>query len=238
MLVESDNGKAPVARRSVPECFDMLYSAEHRYWWRHEERYSPDPDAYPFSLVTQMTLRLIGERPGRVLDLGAGEGADSIRLALLGHEVTAVEISEVGAEKIRTFAEEAGASNIKVELADIGTYRPDGLYDVIICNGVLHYVAEKASILSMMQRATVAGGLNVISVWSTFTEVPDCHLKIPVYPEPEDGDDAVVAQMFESWRKELYYFERAKPEMAHEDMEAHAHSHIKMIARKPAGWAA
>lgn len=238
MLVESGNGKGSMAQRSVPQCFDTLYSAEHRYWWRHDGRYSPDPDAYPYSLVTQMTLRLIGERRGRVLDLGAGEGSDSIRLALLGHEVTAVEISEVGAEKIRRFAEDAGAPNVKVEIADIGEYRPDGLYDVIICNGVLHYIEDKVSVLTMMQRATVAGGLNVISVWSTFTEVPACHLKIPVFPEPEDGEDAVVARMFESWPKELYYFERAKPEMAHEDMEAHAHSHIKMIARKPADWIA
>lgn len=235
MLVESDDGKGSMAQRSVSECFDSLYSAGHRYWWRHDERYSANPDAYPYSLVTQMTLRLIGDQPGRVLDLGAGEGADSIRLALLGHEVTAVEISEVGAEKIRTFAEEAGASNVKVETADIGEYRPDGFYDVIICNGVLHYIADKTSVLGMMQRATAAGGLNVISVWSTFSEVPDCHRKVPVFPEPETGVGAVVARMFESWRKELYYFERDKPEMAHEDMEAHAHSHIKMIARKPAG---
>ena len=37
---------------------------------------------------------------GRVLDLGAGEGIDAIRLARLGYEVDAVEGSVIGAEKI------------------------------------------------------------------------------------------------------------------------------------------
>ena len=37
------------------------------------------------------------------------KGSDAIRLALLGYEVDAVEVSKVGAEKIGRFAAEAGA---------------------------------------------------------------------------------------------------------------------------------
>src|SRR6185437_7102926 len=90
---------------NIAEFFDENYRSEERYWWRESVRYSGDPADYPHSLLTQMTLRLIADcPPGRALDLGAGEGTDSIRLALMGYDVDAVEISKVGAEKIKWFA--------------------------------------------------------------------------------------------------------------------------------------
>jgi SAM-dependent methyltransferase len=213
----------------IADFFDEQYRSDDRYWWRGKDRYAPDADSYPFSLLTQMTLRLIGPPPGRVLDLGAGEGADSIRLALLGYTVGAVEISKVGAEKILMFAEEAGVT-VSVEVADIVTYEPDGEFDLILCNGVLHYVDDKKPVVERMQTATRPGGINVISLWSTYTQVPDCHKVVPVYCDDEDG---LVAKMYDQWTKELFYFERNRPETSHSGMPSHSHSHIKMIARRP-----
>jgi tellurite methyltransferase len=214
----------------VADYFDDLYSRYPRYWWRGHERYSPRADDYADSLLTQMTLRLIADAPaGRVLDIGAGEGADSIRLALLGHDVHAVELSPVAADKIARFAAEIGAS-VKVDVADITEYEPEDLYDLIICNGVLHYVEDKAAVVRCMQAATRPGGRNVISLWSTYTEVPDCHASVPVFCDDEDG---VVAGMYRPWIKELHYVERDKPEKSHSEMPPHSHSHIKLIARKP-----
>jgi len=210
--------------------FDQLYASQRRYWWKEATRYDRDADAYRHSLLTQMTLRLIdGEPRQRVLDLGAGEGADSIRLALLGHEVTAVEFSRVGAKKIAAFAAEANVA-IRVDTADIQQYEPTGRYDLVICNGVLHYIADKAAVIGRMQSATTTGGLNVISLWSTYSAVPECHSSVPVFCDDEDG---IVADQYRSWTKELHYYERTKPEGAHDDMEPHSHSHIKLIARKP-----
>jgi 2-polyprenyl-3-methyl-5-hydroxy-6-metoxy-1,4-benzoquinol methylase len=52
---------------------------------------------------------LAAERgPGQALDLGAGEGADAIRLAKLGYHVDAVELSAVACEKIERFARTQG----------------------------------------------------------------------------------------------------------------------------------
>lgn len=232
----------------VSDFFDDLYTAHERYWWRESNRYDTSPDAYPDSLLTQMTLRLLdgqipgqapGETPGqnsgqiqgRVLDLGAGEGADSIRLALLGYEVRAVEISTVAAEKIRRFAREAGV-DVSVEVADIGTYEPEGSYDVIICNGVLHYIDDKESPIRRMQESTNPGGINVVSLWSTYTPVPECHEGVPVFCDDEDG---VVIKSYQGWEIKLYYLDRIKVETSHLDMSQHYHSHIKMIAQKPLG---
>jgi SAM-dependent methyltransferase len=235
MLDESDRGSDRLPQQSsARDFFDEQYAKRVRYWWRVRDPYSPDPEDYPTSLLTQATLRLIAPLQGRgsVLDLGAGEGADAIRLAKLGYDVTAVEISKVGAEKIRNFAQQVNAQ-IKVETADVTEYRPDGLFDLIICNGVLHYVSDKEPVIAMMQRSTRPGGLNVISVWSTFTEVPGCHREVPVFPDDETGDQAVLARLYRDWPQELWYFDRDKRETAHDDMAEHAHSHIKMIARRP-----
>lgn len=216
---------------NVSDYFDRCYNDNHRYWWRRDDPYSTDPDKYPYSLLTQMTLRLIqNQRPGRALDLGAGEGADAIRLARLGYDVTAVEISSVGAEKIRRFAD-AAAVIVKVENADIGEYVPDGEFDLIISNGVLHYIEDKRSVLQRMQGATRRGGLNVVSLWSNFTPVPKCHEAIPAYCDEEAG---IVTGHYagELWRSEFLYFDRDRPDTAHPEVQEHSHSHIKLIARK------
>jgi SAM-dependent methyltransferase len=231
MPCEYDKTKDPSSVLSMPEYFDELYgAADPRYWWNHPEPYSTDPDDYPYSLLTQLTLRAISDlQPGRALDLGAGEGADSIRLAKLGYEVTAVEISNVGAQKILKFADEENI-RVNVQVADIASFRPQGMFDLVICNGVLHYVRDKESVIETMQRATRPGGLNVISLWSAYTRVPECHARVPVYCDHESG---VVLARYRQWRKVICYFERDKPESAHEEMPEHSHSHIKMIASKP-----
>ena len=220
-------------RMRISDYFDSVYLGSERYWWRGPERYDLDPDAYPLSLLAQQTLRLLqGRAAGRALDIGAGEGSDAIRLAKLGYDVDAVEVSTVGAKKIECFAEEVGVNGkVRVLATDVQDFTPDGSYDVIICNGVLHYVEDKQSVIDLMQKATAPGGINVISLWSTFTQVPDCHELVPVYSDDEDG---VVTKSYGEWHNEFIYFDRDKPETAHSDLPAHRHSHIKLIARKPA----
>jgi SAM-dependent methyltransferase len=211
--------------------FDKMYSTHDRYWWRGPGRHSLEPEDYPSSLLAQQTLRWVTSRPrGRALDIGAGEGADAIRLALLDFEVDAVELSAVAAAKIEQFARQADVK-VNVTVADAQKYHPDGLYDVIVCNGVLHYIEDKDGVISRMQDATCPGGINVISLWSDYTPVPECHELVPVYSDAEDG---VVTSRYKIWPKEFIYYERDKPEAAHSDLPPHRHSHIKFIARKPA----
>jgi len=161
--------------------------------------------------------------------LGSGEGADSIRLALLGYDVDSVDISPVATAKIAHFAAEAGV-NINILTADITDFEPQHAYDVIICNGVLHYTYDKQAIVERMQAATKADGLNVVSLWSTHTTLPSCHDIVPVYCDDEQG---VVTKLYQHWRYEFIYYDRDKRDTAHPDLPEHRHSHIKLIARKP-----
>jgi 2-polyprenyl-3-methyl-5-hydroxy-6-metoxy-1,4-benzoquinol methylase len=146
----------------------------------------------------------------------------------MGYTVTAVDVSEVAGEKTKTFAADAGV-DVNVVTADVGEYRPEGQFDIVICNGVLHYIRDKARVIRRIQAATRPGGINVISSWTTFTPVPACHNSIPVYSDDENG---VIARAYDSWNLKLKYFERDKPEASHTGMPKHSHSHIKLIAKK------
>jgi SAM-dependent methyltransferase len=214
----------------IADYFDNVYAGSGRFWWRDEGRYELNPDAYPSSLLTQQTLRLLADRsPGWALDIGAGEGTDAIRLALLGYDVDAVEVSKVGVEKIERFAAEAGAG-LHIIPSDVLDFVPDKFYDVVVCNGVLHYVEDKQRVIELMQGATQPAGINIISLWSDYTPVPECHQFVPVHADKENG---VVTSSYREWRTEFIYFERDKGETSHSDLAPHRHSHIKLIARKP-----
>ena len=62
--------------------------------------------------------------PGRALDLGAGEGRNSVWLAARGWQVTAVDFSAVGLDKGRRLA---GARGVAVDwvCADVLGYQPE-----------------------------------------------------------------------------------------------------------------
>jgi SAM-dependent methyltransferase len=230
----ADNADDKGAADLVRQAFNELYSKEERVWWRQDGRYETHSVAYPDSLLTQLMLLRIecqGRVPegARALDLGAGEGADAIRLARLHYDVTAVEISEVAERKIRRFAAEAGV-RVRTVVADISTYKLQDEFDIIICNGVLHYIEDKKVVIERMQQATRPGGMNVVAAWSTTSPVPEAHGTLPVFCDDEDGE---INRLYSNhnWQKFLY-FERHKPETAHVAEPGHVHSHIKMLAWK------
>lgn len=219
------NGSTPV------DYFNEVYDRFDRFWAPDmAHRYSTDPNDHPRSLITQLMLRLAARRPpGIVLDLGAGEGLDSIRLARLGYTVHAVEASPIGAAKIEKFATEMGVL-VDVKICDVNRYSFDTQYDFVVCNGVLHYIRDKEKLIHRIQNATSVGGYNVISTWSSYSPVPQCHQHIQSYCDDEDG---LIVKLYRSWEKELLYFERDKLETSHSDMVPHRHSFIKLIAMKP-----
>jgi hypothetical protein len=103
-------------------------------------------------------------------------------------------------------------------------------HDIVVGNGLPYYPRDKECTVRLMREATRPGGLNVISLWSTFSALPPCHDVVPTYPDDEDG---VVTRLYEDWPAEFLYLERDKSETAHSDLPFHRHSHIKLIARKP-----
>ena len=110
----------------------------------------------------------------RILDLGCGDGRNAIPLAESGFDVTAVDISEAGIAKINTLTRGRGLC-IQAVVADMGSYRIQDRYDLIVAHGCLHLLerTQWKRIVKNMQEHTLPGGYNAVTV---FTEsVPASH---------------------------------------------------------------
>jgi tellurite methyltransferase len=212
----------------INDFFNKNYSEQDFYWWKESNRYSIDENEHTEynSIILKEAKKY--ESRGNVLDLGAGEGADSIRLALLGYNVDSIDISDVGVEKIKKNAFE---NNVKINVtcADIETFELDKNYDIILCNGSLHYIHDKIKVIQKIQEHTNIGGINCISLFSTFSAIPECHKVVSVYPDDENG---TVENMYQKWNTLYCKYDRNRKEISHDEMEEHTHSFIKLISRR------
>jgi len=76
--------------------------------------------------------RLAALKPCRVLDLGAGQGRNAIWLAQQGHEVTAVDVSDVACAQAAEIAAEAGVA-VEFIAADLQTWEPSAdTFDLVV----------------------------------------------------------------------------------------------------------
>lgn len=212
----------------VIEFFDRAYREYPRYWL-HPNRDSLRPEDFP-PLWAHLLRSLTSRQPGTALDLGAGEGSDAIRLARLGYDVDVVEASAVGAEKIETFARQAGV-RLRIHHCDVRQFVASTTYDVVLCNGLMHYLGtqDKKTVLRRIAEATRPGGYNMVHVFSDQGPVPECHKIIPVHCDSVDG---IVTSFYRAWpHKSL--MEHDKPDESHRDFPPHCHSFIKILAQKP-----
>lgn len=110
------------------------------------------PDVVPF---------LLGERPRRVLDLGAGTGLLTGRLLAAGHEVVAVDpsaemLAELAARLPQVATEVGGAEAVPL---------PDGSVDAVVAGQAAHWF-DVAPTVAEMRRVLRPGGV-VGLVWNS-----------------------------------------------------------------------
>ncbi|MDX3575602.1 MULTISPECIES: class I SAM-dependent methyltransferase [unclassified Streptomyces] len=79
------------------------------------------------ALVTEVA----GLTPGRVLDVGCGEGADAVWLARGGWDVTALEVSGVALERAAGHARDAGVTVRWVHAELTGAALPPASFDLV-----------------------------------------------------------------------------------------------------------
>jgi tellurite methyltransferase len=106
-----------------------------------------------------------GKAPGRLIDLGAGEGRDAVYFAHKGFEVTAVEASDSGIEKVSILAAEREVSlrSIKGDIRDADLAG----YDVVYSNNCIQLIgSECLNYLERMKAVTPVGGLCAVSAFS------------------------------------------------------------------------
>jgi S-adenosylmethionine-dependent methyltransferase len=121
-------------------------------------------------IITRQLHRHLPDRPGRVLDVGAGQGTQSLRLARAGHRVVAVEPDPEMRAQLRAalHADPAGAGErvtvVAGSVGDLGSAIAADVYDLVLCLGVLMYLPESRSAITELARYVAAGGLLCIAV--------------------------------------------------------------------------
>ncbi|MDN6745943.1 MAG: class I SAM-dependent methyltransferase [Brevibacterium sp.] len=104
-----------VANAGVP---DSVAAWEERYTETGDAIWSGNPNEALVATVGSLT-------PGRVLDVGCGEGADVIWLAEHGWEATGIDLSQTAVDRAAAAAAAKGVS-ASFEVADVSTWDPSG----------------------------------------------------------------------------------------------------------------
>ncbi len=126
-------------------------------------------------IITRQLGHHLPDRPGRVLDVGAGQGTQSLRLARAGHRVVAVEPDPDMRARLRVaLHDEPTEVRERVTVAagsvgDLGSAIPasaipaDG-YDAVLCLGVLMYLPASRPAITELASYVARGGLLCLAV--------------------------------------------------------------------------
>ena len=102
--------------------------------------------------------------PGKTLDLGCGNGRNSLWLAANGYDVTAWDRNPMSIKNLETIRVAEGLENLRSDIQDLNTLRFEGEYDFILSTVVMMFLEAETipGLIANMQRCTVPGGYNLI----------------------------------------------------------------------------
>lgn len=110
------------------------------------------------------------EPKGKLLDLGCGQGRNSIALSKLGYIVTGVDNSKRGIEQMNKKSLEMGL-DIKGFVGDIYQFKDFRNFDVILLDSMFHFTKkDKAKETSLIKKTTTeinSGGLLCVCIQDT-----------------------------------------------------------------------
>jgi ubiquinone/menaquinone biosynthesis C-methylase UbiE len=120
-------------------------------------------DAIDDTFVAHAQLLLKGRERGRALDIGTGPGQILIKLGsrLTRWKFVGVDRSVAMIEKARQILANTGevAGRIEFLIADGNSLEfPDASFDLVVCNSVLHHLAEPQNLFSEIARVIKPGG--------------------------------------------------------------------------------
>ena len=126
---------------------------------------SPEPDP---TLVDEIGAL----RPGRALDLGAGDGRNAIWLASQGWHVTAVDFSQVALDRGRALATARGV-RVEWQLADLLEWTPGASRFDLVTLFFIHLPSDERRDVYARAAAAVAPGGTLLIVGHDRTNLVD-----------------------------------------------------------------
>ena len=139
-----------------------LATLERPPWSPWAREYVKTPDRFIWGTRESALAREVSELTGhhaRVLDLGCGEGRDSVFLAEQGHEVVGIDVSLEGLRKASRLAAYRGV-RVPWVCATVPDLPVRGPFDLVYSCGSIHYVAReaRAALFTRLQGLTRPGG--------------------------------------------------------------------------------
>lgn len=103
-------------------------------------------------------------KPGKTLDLGCGNGRNSLYLAANGYDVTAWDKNPMSIANVERIKAAEGLNNLQTKVVDLNALTFEGEYDFILSTVVLMFLEAKTipGLIENMQRCTKPGGYNLI----------------------------------------------------------------------------
>ncbi|MFD3915961.1 class I SAM-dependent methyltransferase [Streptomyces sp. NPDC058603] len=141
-----------------------------------------------------LVREITGLAPSTALDLGCGEGADAIWLALGGWRVTAVDVSSTALDRAAGHAAAAGvADRVDWQRHDLGVSLPTGTFDLVSAQ-FLHSPLEipRDRILRSAASAVAPGGTLLVVGHAGRPSWADDDTHDARFPTNEEVLDALV----------------------------------------------
>ncbi len=135
--------------------YDERYARPGLYW-------GSKPTGLARDLVR--VLRSLPRPPRSLVDLGCGEGRDSIYFARRGLRVLGVDISSVGVRKAERRASRLGV-RVQFRVEDLRTYRVRPRVDVVFSSGALNNLPRRIrkTRFEHFKQNTSPGGINAMN---------------------------------------------------------------------------
>lgn len=135
-----------------------------RAFW--DERYSSARSLWSGKPNPYLVAEAEGLTPGTALDAGAGEGADTIWLALRGWRVTAVDVSGVALDRAAAHAAKEGedvAARIQWQREDLLEWQPpERAYDLVTAQYMHLPPDSRRAVYARLAAAVADGGTLLI----------------------------------------------------------------------------
>jgi len=125
--------------------------------------------------------------PGKALDLGCGNGRNSLYLAANGFDITAWDKNPASISNLERIRQAEGLENLRTAIKDLNALSFDGEYDFILSTVVMMFLEAKTipGLIANMQRCTRHGGYNLIVAAMDTDDFP-CTVGFPFAFKPEE----------------------------------------------------
>jgi len=146
-------------------------------------------DNFLWAELSDLNYKLVSSyvnKNSTVLDLGAGDGALTIRVADIAKEVVAVDYAPI--------VKSINADNIKTIHQNVEEYQDNNSYDVILLFGVVNFLKDPITIYKFAKNHLNDGGVFLVK--------HQCGIDDDVYIESEIDGDKYIAQ-YRYWVKEI-----------------------------------